>query len=225
MAEPVAPAGFRVFIDFDNTITLGDVLDGVIEKFSPDDNWRVLEADWEAGRIGAKECLDGQLRGLRATWPEFERHLAGVRLDDGFTVLIDFVKRQGGELVIVSDNFDLIVGHILERRGLAAVTVRANHLEVAGDRVVPSFPFGNPNCPGCAHCKKTHFIPPNDDGRRVVYIGDGRSDLCPSRHADIVFAKSSLLAQLRAEKVPCIPFGDLTEVVGTLQKLIYEHKL
>ena len=30
MPEPAARAGFRVFIDFDNTITLGDVLDGVI---------------------------------------------------------------------------------------------------------------------------------------------------------------------------------------------------
>jgi 2,3-diketo-5-methylthio-1-phosphopentane phosphatase len=224
MGEATSSAGFRVFIDFDNTITLGDVLDGVIERFSPDDRWRALEADWEAGRIGARECLDGQLRGLRATWPEFERHLEGVKLDAGFTALIEFVKREGGELTIVSDNFDLIVGHLLQRRGLAEVTVRANHLELAGDRVIPSFPFSNPNCPGCAHCKKTHFIPPNDDGRRVIYIGDGRSDLCPSRHADLVFAKSSLLAQLRAENVPCIAFGGLADVVVSLQKFLHENK-
>jgi 2-hydroxy-3-keto-5-methylthiopentenyl-1-phosphate phosphatase len=225
MPEPAARAGFRVFIDFDNTITIGDVLDGVIEKFSADDRWRALETDWETGRIGARECLDGQLRGLRATWPEFECHLEGVALDSGFAALIEFVRREGGDLMIVSDNFDLFVGHILQRRGLAHLTVRANHLELAGDRVIPSFPFGNPNCPGCAHCKKTHFIPPNADGRRVVYIGDGRSDLCPARHADVVFAKSGLLAQLRAEKVPCIAFDDLADVVRRLQNLLHENKL
>lgn len=223
MSDLAAGAGFRVFIDFDNTITLGDVLDGVIEKFSVDDRWKVLEREWEEGRIGARECLDGQLRGLRATWPEFERHLAGVKLDTGFAALLEFVQHAGGELTIVSDNFDLIVGHILQRSGFAHVAVRANHLEVAVDRVIPSFPYANPACPGCAHCKKTHFVPPNNDGRQVIYIGDGRSDLCPARHADVVFAKASLLAQLQAEKIPCIAFGGLADVVAALKKLFHEN--
>jgi 2-hydroxy-3-keto-5-methylthiopentenyl-1-phosphate phosphatase len=225
MPEPAARTGFRVFIDFDNTITIGDVLDGVIEKFSGDEHWRTLEAEWAVGRIGARTCLDGQLRGLRASWPEFERHFEGVAFDPGFTALLELVRREHGELTIVSDNFDLFVGRILRRHGLAHVAFFANHLELDGDRATPSFPFANPDCPECAHCKKTHFIPPNDDGRRVVYIGDGRSDLCPARHADLVFAKSSLLAQLRAEKIPCIAFGGLADVVQALQKLLHEKKL
>ena len=225
MSKPAARAGFRVFIDFDNTITIGDVLDGVVEKFSADERWRTLEADWAVGRIGARACLDGQLRGLCASWLEFARHFDSVALDPGFAALIEFVRRAGGELTIVSDNFDLFVGHILRHHGLADVPFYANHLELAGDRATPSFPFANPDCPECAHCKKTHFIPPNDDGRRVVYIGDGRSDLCPARHADLVFAKSSLLAQLRAEKIPCIAFGGLADVVQALQKLLHEKKL
>jgi 2-hydroxy-3-keto-5-methylthiopentenyl-1-phosphate phosphatase len=218
-------AGFRVFIDFDNTITRGDVLDAVIERFSASNHLQTLEADWEAGRIGARECLDGQLRGLRATWAEFARHLEGVKLDAGFFALLEFVKSAEGELTIVSDNFDLFVSHILQRRGLAHVAVRANHLELADDRATPSFPFSNPACPGCAHCKKTHFVPPNADGRRVIYIGDGRSDLCPARHADLVFAKSSLLTQLRVEKVPCVAFGELADVVAALEKLLHENQL
>jgi 2-hydroxy-3-keto-5-methylthiopentenyl-1-phosphate phosphatase len=225
MPRPAASKGFRVFIDFDNTITVGDVLDSVIEKFSADERWRTLETEWEAGRIGARACLDGQLRGLHASWPEFERHLDGVALDPGFTALLDLVRRERGELTIVSDNFDLFVGRILRQHGLAHVAFRANHLELDGDRAIPSFPFTNPDCPDCAHCKKTHFMPPNDDGRRVVYIGDGRSDLCPARHADIVFAKASLLAHLREEKIPCLAFGDLTDVVRALQKLIYENNV
>src|SRR5438874_1814294 len=64
--RPRADDGFRIFIDFDNTITIGDVLDGVIEKFASGDRWRELEAEWAAGRISARTCLDGQLRSLRA---------------------------------------------------------------------------------------------------------------------------------------------------------------
>ena len=61
-----ASAGHRVFIDFDNTITCGDVLDGIIEQFATNDSWRTLEEAWVAGRIGARACLDGQMRVLRA---------------------------------------------------------------------------------------------------------------------------------------------------------------
>lgn len=229
-AHPVAGggasgrAGFRVFIDFDNTITCGDVLDGLIEKFAADDSWRTLEDAWAAGRIGARACLDGQLRVLRATWPELARHLDGVKLDPGFAALRDLVRREGVELTIVSDNFDLFVGHILRRQGLADVAFRANHLELAAGRLLPSFPFNNPDCPTCAHCKKTHFLPPHHDSRRVVFVGDGRSDICPARHADIVFAKDSLLSYLQAAKIPCIAYHDLTEVAGALQKDFHENK-
>ena len=224
-ARDQAPAGFRVFIDFDNTISRGDILDGIIEAFSPTGEWRTLEEAWAAGRIGARECLDGQLRGLRARWPELARHLDGVRLDPGFVLLRDLLRREGIELTIVSDNFDMFLAHVLARNGLADVPCRANHLEFAGDRVVPSFPFSNPECPGCAHCKKTHFLPPNDDARLVVFIGDGRSDICPSTHAGLVFAKDSLLAHLRRAGRPCRAYSDLTEVTEALAIILHENKI
>ncbi len=217
--------GFRIFIDFDNTITIGDVLDGVIEKFAVGDRWRELEIEWEAGKIGARDCLDGQLRSLRAEWPELTRHLDAVQLDPGFSALLTLARREQIDLTILSDNFDLLLGYILQRRGLGDVAFFGNHLERAADRFLPSFPFSNPDCPGCAHCKKTHFLPPNDDPRHVVYIGDGRSDLCPARHADIVFAKAGLLKQLRAEQVACHAFDGLADVARVLEKIFHESQL
>ncbi len=102
--------GFRIFIDFDNTITIGDVLDGVIEKFAVGDRWRELEIEWEAGKIGARDCLDGQLRSLRAEWPELTRHLDAVQLDPGFSALLTLARREQIDLTILSDNFDLLLG-------------------------------------------------------------------------------------------------------------------
>lgn len=220
-----APAGFRVFIDFDNTITCGDVLDGIIEKFAANDSWRALENAWTAGRIGTRACLEGQLLALRAGWPELAQHLDSVRLDPGFFALRDLLRQERIELTIVSDNFDLFVDHILRRHGLAGIAYRANHLEIAGDRLLPSFPFGNPDCPNCAHCKKTHFMPPHRDSRRVIFIGDGRSDICPARHADIVFAKAGLLSYLQDAKIPCIACTDLTGVVDALKTNFHETKI
>jgi 2,3-diketo-5-methylthio-1-phosphopentane phosphatase len=220
-----AATGYRVFIDFDNTITCGDVLDGIIEKFAIDDHWRALEADWVAGRIGARACLEGQLGVLRANWPALAQHLDGVRLDPGFAALRDLLRRERVELTVVSDNFDLFVGHILQQKGLGDVAYRANHLEIAADRLLPSFPFGNPDCPDCAHCKKIHFLPPHRDARQVIFIGDGRSDICPARNADIVFAKTGLLSYLQDAKIPCLAYDDLTGVVDTLKKSFHENKI
>ena len=218
-------AGFRVFIDFDNTITIGDVLDGVIQRFAADDSWRTLEKAWADGIIGARECLDGQLRSLRATWSELSRHFEGVNLDPGFRALRRLVRDEGGEMTIVSDNFDLFIGHILRRNGLGDVPFRANHLELDSGRLIPTFPFGDSGCPDCAHCKKTHFAPPNRDQRRVVYIGDGRSDICPALSADTVFAKASLLTYLRKASIPCIPFASLGEVARSFEGILNESKI
>jgi 2,3-diketo-5-methylthio-1-phosphopentane phosphatase len=225
--EPSAgpAAGYRVFIDFDNTITCGDVLDGLIERFAADERWRELESEWAAGRLGARACLEGQLLTLRGSWPEFRRHLAGVELDPGFGALRDLLRGAGVELTVLSDNFDLFIAEIMLRCGFTEVPVHANHVEFAADRLRPSFPYLNPDCPDCAHCKKTHFVPRRGDRRRVVYIGDGRSDICPARHADIVFAKSGLLAYLQGAGIPCRAFGHLAEVAADLQKIINENHL
>jgi len=128
-------------------------------------------------------------------------------------------------MTIVSDNFDLIIGHILRQNGLGDVPFRANHLELESGRLIPSFPFGDPGCPDCAHCKKTHFAPPKRDGRRVVYVGDGRSDICPSLVADTVFAKASLLTYLRKASIPCIPFASLGEVARSFEGILNESKI
>ena len=218
-------SGFRVFIDFDNTITVGDVLDGIIERFAVGEEWRELETAWAEGRIGARECLEGQLRSVRGDWQEFARHLDTVQLDPGFAALRQTLATAGIELTIVSDNFDRFIAHILRRHHADDLPCFANHLEVRDGGVEPSFPFSNPECPHCAHCKKIHFLPPNDDGRTVIYIGDGRSDLCPARHAQVVFAKSSLLQTLRAEHVPCLAFDTLADVAARLPTFIHETHL
>jgi 2-hydroxy-3-keto-5-methylthiopentenyl-1-phosphate phosphatase len=218
-------AGYRVFIDFDNTITCGDVLDRLIETLAVGHGWRELEEAWAAGQIGALACLDGQLRAVRAGWPELGAVLDAVQLDPGFVTLRDLLRAEGIELTILSDNFDAFIAYVLRRHGLADVPFFANRVEVAGGRTLPSFPFANPDCPGCAHCKKTHFVPRGDDRRRVIYIGDGRSDLCPARHADLVFAKASLLTSLRAEQIDCVAFGDLADVARALRHLFHESKI
>src|SRR3954451_20118904 len=50
-----------LFFDFDNTLTQGDLLDELIERYSPTEEWRDWEHAWAAGALPARECLRLQI--------------------------------------------------------------------------------------------------------------------------------------------------------------------
>lgn len=199
-----------VFFDFDNTLTPWDVLDDLIERFSVNQEWVEFEKAWKAGKIGSQECLEGQLQSVRISRSALSEYLASVRLDPHFKKLIALLKRLGMEYVIVSDSFTPIIEEILHKNRIQGVKVYANELEFRGERLTPSFPYESPDCSRCAHCKKKHLLENKD--KKTVYVGDGLSDVCPARHADLVFAKGILLDYLRKSRIPCIQFKDLGDV-------------
>ncbi len=203
----------RVFIDFDNTVTKGDVLNEIIERYSVRDDWMALEKAWGLGEISTKQCLTGQMKGIRISRQELIKYLKTVQIDLYFLKLIYFLRKREIEFRIVSDNFEPIIQIILENYGIKGFPVYANHLKFYKDRVFPSFPHQNPDCSFCAHCKKIHFM--NDVHSKedpIIYIGDGRSDICAAKEADIVFAKDKLLEYFKKHSLPCIEFYDLEGV-------------
>ena len=209
----------RIFFDFDNTVTLVDVLNELIERFSVRDDWMVLEQSWQLGEITTKECLTGQMKGIRISNRELVKYLKTVRIDPYFLKLIDLSRRKGVGPVIVSDNFEQIINIILENNGIKGVPIYANHLTLHRGRLSPFFPYQNPGCPFCAHCKKIHFMNEThsmDDP--IIYVGDGRSDICAAKEADIIFAKDALLKYFRKNDLPCVEFCDLAGIYEYLKE-------
>ena len=54
--------------------------------------------------------------------------------------------------------------------------------------------------------------------RPIIYIGDGYSDFCPSKFADLVFAKNLLFQRCQQKGIPCIPFKDFSDINAYLVK-------
>jgi 2,3-diketo-5-methylthio-1-phosphopentane phosphatase len=213
----------RIFLDFDNTVTLGDVLNEMIERYSVCDDWIALEKAWQLGEITTKECLVGQMKWIRISKQELSKYFKTVQIDPYFIKLIELLRTREIESVIVSDNFEPIIQLILENNGIKDFPIYANHLRFYKDRIFPSFPYQNPDCSFCAHCKKVHFM--NDVhsmDNPIIYIGDGRSDICAAKEADVVFAKDTLLRYFNKHSLPCIEFNDLAEVYEHLNERIYE---
>jgi len=177
-----------LFFDFDNTLTTGDILDQVIEEFSPNELWHDWENSWEDGHLPARDCLRLQIENLRVTREELFRFLSQVRVDPVFAAIVDWAKARQVDVNIVSDSFLPLIHHILLNNGIDVVPVFANDLGFSGDRLIPAFPFYDPACARSANAKARHLAPYR--GHTIIFAGDGHSDLDAALAADVVFAKN-----------------------------------
>jgi len=201
-----------VFFDFDNTITTIDVIDDMLGRFSKDDGWKALEEKWQREEIGSRECLKGQVEGIRIGEKNLNDYLKTVEIDPHFKKVLRLLKSRDVPYLIVSDNFDYIVKRILKRNNVADIEMYCNKVDVSRGRLKPSFPFANKKCGDCANCKKTHLLSKRKKGMTAVYVGDGKSDVCASRVSDIVFAKGYLRELFEKEGLPHIAIDGFKDV-------------
>ena len=204
-----------LFFDFDNTITCGDVLDTLIERYSATGEWREWEAMWQEGRMSTVECLSRQVGGLRIGPEALQCSMLEVVIDPHFAPIVAWAGASGVELEILSDNFSSLIRVILENHGLGSVPVFANELGLHEGRYQAQFPWRDPGCARCAHCKAQHLRAARERPR--IFVGDGLSDVCPSLVADVVFAKGSLAAELSRRGVAFTEFRTLEEVLQVLR--------
>lgn len=205
-----------VFFDFDNTISSFDVFDGIVTNFSVDKEWIKLEHAWKAGKIGSKECLEGQLRSVRVTKPELMEYLSTIEIDPYYEKICDLFSRKGIESMIVSDSFTFFIKEILKFKGIKGTRIFANQIRFEDDRLIPSFPYQSPDCKRCAHCKTRHLL--ENAYKTKIYVGDGLSDICPAVHADLVFAKESLLEHFKSSGRSCLEFKDLRDIYAFFEE-------
>lgn len=206
-----------LFFDFDNTLTDGDVLDQLIERYSPNEAWRDWENAWAQGRLAARDCLHLQVENMRVSREALFADVARVRIDPVFAEVVDWARCHGVPVCIVSDSFTQLIRHMLQVNGIDGVPVIANDLHFSGgDRLVPSFPHCDPAVVCSANAKARHLAPYRAS-RRLVYSGDGHSDLDAALAADVVFAKATLARELDARGVPFYPFDTLEPVLAFLE--------
>jgi 2-hydroxy-3-keto-5-methylthiopentenyl-1-phosphate phosphatase len=215
-----------VFVDFDGTIARSDVVDAILERHA-DPRWLAFEREWQAGRLGSRDCLREQMALVRATSAEIDVLLAEIDIDPGLVPLIESAAQHEIPLHIVSDGFDYCIARILARLPgrvaplVTSMQVCASHLEPderrAAARWRASFPFYSEPCEhGCATCKPTVMQAINAVGARTIFVGDGLSDRYAAAVADVVFAKDRLATYCVDSGIPHIQYSDLSDVAAFL---------
>lgn len=218
MPRPVTPPRVRppieVVCDFDGTISRPDTVDRILEALA-DPTWRAIELEWERREIDSRECMARQIPLIRGGWDAVARFLDDhVSVEPSFAPFAAWCAERGIRLAIASEGLDRVIRHLLARADIAVDRTWASRL-VEGRHGALSLDFSHAS--GRTHCGrllcKCEVFPRDSCGPLRVLIGDGRSDFCAAEHADVTFARASLLDHCRARGVRCVPF-DSFDVVG-----------
>ena len=202
---------FALSCDFDGTITVADMVQGLLSRFAGAE-WLEIEAEWEAGEIDARVCLDRQTRLLRASPDALAAWVDDQAVDPDVPAFFQDCRARGLDVRILSDGYDRVIRRVLRRIGVEGVPVVANRLDYLGDdRWRVAFPFMRDGCPsGVCKCAAA-----SDRGPRL-HIGDGRSDACLADNSDRVFASKGLLTERLARGRPTEGFATFADLRNRL---------
>lgn len=212
-----------VFCDFDGTISRRDVGYNIFHHFSGGKNDALLP-DWKAGRMTTRECLLREAAMVDVSEEEMYRFLDGFELNRGFKEFVALCREKGIDLIIVSDGLDFYISYILKRNQLDDLPVIANIGKIEGTHLKIEFPHHNRTCTRCGSCKGERIREYREKvGSKVtvVFVGDGYSDACAVKEADIVFAKKDLEEYCRANNISYYPYDDFFDVARQLDTLGY----
>ena len=212
---------FKIFVDFDGTITQTDVGEAMFLKFGdPIQAEKIIESwiDYKISSAASWQQLCDTVTKFDNTL--FEDFLNTIEIFPGFKDFVDFCNYHGFPIIILSDGLDYYIKRILRRENLGEIPFYSNKLTFdSNNKLIPVFPYSDEECTRCANCKRNHIIENSGNYDFTVYIGDGYSDICPAQFCDFIFAKKSLLKYCETNRISYYPFKDFNEIMIRLEEL------
>lgn len=217
----------KIFVDFDGTITKQDVGDSIFTRFGDPEKVNPVIEDLLNDRISSRECWDM----LCSSTPplnkdELDNFIDSIKIDITFHELVSYCEQRNIELIVLSDGFDYYIDRIFKREKLSALSYFANNLKLGNDgKLIPDYPFFNPDFPTSANCKRDKILDNSSDDDYTFYIGDGNSDKESAQYCDYIFAKDGLLKYCEKERISYSPFKNFNDVIKKIDFLITKKKL
>ncbi|MFW9852780.1 MAG: MtnX-like HAD-IB family phosphatase [Candidatus Thorarchaeota archaeon] len=211
--------------DFDGTITLADTGKILLTNLT-DKDWHYYDELVIKGEMGTREALVIQWGMIeKATTEEINKIVDGIEIDPSFIKFFGWIKKVGIEFLILSDGFKTYINRILKNHKIqiAEKDIRSNDMRLVGGKF--KLKFLTPECEhNCANCKYSQVKQFKDKGNKIIYIGDGLSDIFPARElADIIFAKENedLARELKNDSrlITFNNFSDIKEIISHDLKL------
>lgn len=214
-------ADIIIVADFDGTVATRDVGYSFFRHFSGGKNNELLPF-WKSGEMTTRECLEREAALVTIEQSRIKPFLDQFELDPGFGHMISLCKNKEIPFVIASDGLDFYINYLLERFDFKHIPRVSNKAVFNGHTLNIEFPFDNRQCRSCGSCKAERIEDlknQHGNGGKVVFIGDGYSDACATRAADILFAKRDLKEFCDARRLTYHEYNDLFDVARKLIEL------
>jgi len=218
---------FKIYVDFDGTITTKDIGEHMFLEFGDPEECKSIISKWLNETLNSKEVWF-QLCATIKNFDEakFKLFLDGITIDPFFNEFITYTKEKDYDVTILSDGLDYYIDKIRERENFSELPLFCNKLTFdKNNKLIPLFPYTDEECSKCANCKRNHILSSSNDEDFTIYIGDGWSDTCAAEHCDFIFAKRSLLKYCEQNGLPYFPFNTFEDVQNIVEQLSTKKKL
>lgn len=220
----------KIFSDFDGTITRNDVWLNSLARFIEDKEElnRICE-EFIAGRLSSRETSELHIKLIKNFDKElFRQYLSEEEIDPTFAEFVNYCNENEHGLYVLSSGLDFYISEILSRYNID-VPFFGNRMIFDEDLKQLKFEmtYSDEHCVDCATCKRNILLTNTDDlsGDVSVYIGDGASDYCVSRFADIVFAKGKLASYCWKNNITYFEYNSFSDIQKKLKRLIEDKKI
>ena len=200
--------------DFDGTISKKEFYEFFVERgleeLNKDCINRVIR-----GEITSFEYLDLILSSVNLSKEEIDEIINSMKLSNGFIDLYKYIKNNGGDFAVVSAGSSYYIQPILDNLQLeyelfsngGYFTNNGIKMEYPEDKYRESFYGIDKGAVALALKEKYNTI---------IFAGDGSSDIAAAKHADIVFAKSTLAYKLSKTRIKFYHFEDFDDILNIL---------
>ncbi|MFA3782533.1 MtnX-like HAD-IB family phosphatase [Melioribacteraceae bacterium 4301-Me] len=212
---------FKIFVDFDGTITVKDVGEEIFLHFGDPSKAKKIVKDWIDEKINSIQTWELLCKTVNnLSLEEFDSFIDSMCIQPTFLNFIDYCKLNNFQIWILSDGLDYYIKRILSKEKISYLNFYSNKLIFGkNNELIPFFPYTDEECKSCANCKRNHIIEHSSDDDFSVYIGDGYSDTCPAQFCDFIFAKNSLLKYCEKNRISYYPFKDFSDIIKKLEEL------
>ena len=218
---------FKVFIDFDGTITKEDVGESIFRKFGDEQSAEEIIKKLLQDKISSRQCWDdlcSLITDIKQS--ELDEFIDTMEIDPTYESFVKFCSDSQIDLFVLSDGFDYYIDRIFSKSGLSGIKYYSNRLFFGRENIVMTeYPYFDADSPTSANCKKNHVINHSSDEDYTIYIGDGNSDKDAAQFCDIIFAKNGLARFCSMERISFYPFNNFEDVEKKLIELMSKKNL
>lgn len=212
---------WKIFSDFDGTISLVDTADLIVDCCIGRTTRQAIDNQIVSGKVSFRDGFKAQFAGVNLTWADACQKLDFKHgLDPVFPHFVTWAEEKNIPLVVLSSGFEQIIQMYFKAWGLSQLEIQANQVEIINQTWHITFRDNTP----LGHDKTIALKKAKTSGYQIIFIGDGISDIPAAHETDVLFAKQGerLATYCQQKGILYYPFTNFDDVLNVIHSRLPE---